>query len=305
MIKIVFMGTPDYATCILEEILKTEFKVPLLVTQPDKPTGRKQILTPPHIKNWAEKNDLDIDILQPKTLREDGIAKKISSYKPDFIIVAAYGQILPKEILEICPCINLHASLLPKFRGASPIQSAILQNDEFTGVTAMLMQEGLDDGDILALRYIKAREKKVNQLFVELSQTAAKLTLNVIKNFSNLQPIKQNSADASYCVKIKKDNGLVSFNENASKIYQKFLAYTPWPGIFLENGLKLKKIELIETISLNRECGLIKDIKDDSIVVTCKKGSILIHSVQAPSKKEMSCLDYVRGKRLSVGSKLV
>ncbi len=305
MIKIVFMGTPDYATCILQKILKAEFMVPLLITQPDKPIGRKQILTPPHIKNWVKKNDLDIDILQPKTLREDGIAKKISSYKPDFIIVAAYGQILPKEILEICPCINLHASILPKFRGASPIQSSILQNDEFTGVTAMLMQEGMDDGDILALSYIKAREKKVDQLFIELSQIAAKLTLNVIKNFSHLQPIKQNSANASYCVKIKKTNGLVSFNENASEIYQKFLAYTPWPGIFLENGLKLKNIELLETISLNHESGLIKNIKDDSIVVTCKKGSILIYSVQAASKKEMSCLDYFRGKRLSVGSKLV
>lgn len=303
--KIVFMGTPDYATCILQEILKTEFKVPLLITQPDKPIGRRQILTPPHIKNWVKKNDLNIDILQPKTLREDGIARKISSYKPDFIIVAAYGQILPKDILEICPCINLHASILPKFRGASPIQSSILQDDEFTGVTAMLMQEGMDDGDILALRYVKAREKKVDQLFSELSQVAAKLTLNVIKNFSNLEPIKQNSADASYCVKIKKDNGLVSFNENASEIYQKFLAYTPWPGIYLENGLKLKNIELVETKSLNHKNGLIKNIKDDSIVVTCKKGSIVIYNVQAPSKKGMSCPDYVRGKRLSVGSKLV
>jgi len=303
--KIIFMGTPDYATCILQEILEAKFQVPLLVTQPDKPIGRKQILTPPHIKNWAVKNNLDIDILQPKTLRQDGIAKKISSYKPDFIIVAAYGQILPKEILEICPCINLHASLLPKYRGASPIQSAILNDDEFTGVSAMLMQEGMDDGDILALRYIKAREKKVDHLFLELSQAAAKLTVNVIKNFCNLQPIKQNSADASYCIKIKKDNGLVNFNGNASAVYQKFLAYTPWPGIFLENGLKLKKIELIEKISLNREGGLIKKINSDSIIVACKKGAVKIYSVQAPSKKEINSVDYVRGKRLIVGSELV
>jgi methionyl-tRNA formyltransferase len=299
------MGTPDYATIILEEIIKNDIKAPLLLTQPDKPIGRKQILTPPHIKNWVQQKKIDIDILQPKTLKEEGIAKKISSYKPDLIIVAAYGQILPLEILKICPCINLHASLLPNYRGASPIQSTILQHDKYAGVTAMLMQEGLDDGDILALRFIEAREKRVDQLFSELSQAAAKLTINVIKNFSDLQPIKQNSADATYCIKIKKNNGLVDFSGDASKIYQKYLAYTPWPGIFMQNGLKLKKMQLLESDSLNHKEGEIENIGDDYIIVTCKKGTLKIYNVQAPSKKEIGSVDYVRGKRLTIGSKLV
>jgi methionyl-tRNA formyltransferase len=303
--KIVFMGTPDYATCILKEILRAGIEVPLLVTQPDKPVGRKQILTPPHIKKWVQDNHIDMDISQPKSLREKGIKEKISHYKPDFIVVAAYGQILPLEILNICPCINLHASLLPKYRGASPIQSTILQNDDLTGVTAMLMQEGLDDGDILALRYIEAKGKRVDKLFDELSFAAASLSIKVLNNFYNILPIKQNNADATYCIKIKKNNGLLDFDRNALEIYQKYLAYTPWPGIFLENGLKLKKLELDETERKNSTVGMIEDITHNYITVACRIGLLKIFIVQAPSKKEISSVEYIRGKRLKIGSKLV
>jgi len=303
--KIVFMGTPDYATCILQEILKAKIKVPLLITQPDKPVGRKQILTLPHIKKWVLDNHKNIDIMQPKSLKDIGIKEKISQYKPDFIVVAAYGQILPIGILDICSCINLHASLLPRYRGASPIQTSILNNDEFTGVTAMLMQEGLDDGNILALRYIEARGKRVDKLFDELATAAASLSINVLKNFYTILPIKQNNADATYCVKIKRDNGLIDFNENASSIYQKYLAYTPWPGIFLRNGLKLKKLEADKIETKYPIVGIINGINDDHITLTCKIGLLKIFTVQAPSKKEINSVDYIRGKRLKVGSKLV
>jgi len=303
--KIIFMGTPDYATCILKEILRAGFKVPLLITQPDKPMGRKQVLTPPHIKKWIKENSININILQPKSLREKGIKEKISLYKPDFIIVAAYGQILPLEILNLCPCINLHASLLPKYRGASPIQSTILQNDDLTGVTAMLMQEGLDDGDILALRYIKAKGKRVDRLFDELSAEAAKLSIKVLSNFHNILPIKQNNVDATYCIKIKKNNGLLDFDRSALEIYQKYLAYTPWPGIFLENGLKLKKIEIDQLERKNSSIGTIEDITREYVTVACKIGMLKIFAVQAPSKKEISSVEYIRGKRLKIGSKLV
>ena len=303
--RVVFMGTPDYATKILKELLSAGVKVPLLVTQPDKPSGRKQILTPPHVKAWVREKDMRLDVYQPKSLRSEDAREKISAYNPDFIVVAAYGMILPVEILDIAPCINLHASILPNYRGASPIQSSILGRDKLTGVTAMRMEEGLDSGDILAFRYVKVSDKRVDELFNDLSIAAAKLTLCVLRNFESIQPVEQFDADASHCTKIKKNNGLFSFDENAKDIHIKYRAYTPWPGIFLENGLKIKKMELVDSSEQNEKSGIIKDISKDYIVVTCRSGLLKIIKMQAPSKKEINATEYARGKRIEVGNSLV
>ena len=303
--RVVFMGTPDYATKILQELLMSGMDVPLLVTQPDKPVGRKQVLTPPHVKEWVVSEKINIDIYQPKTLKNEETREKIKAYNPDFIVVAAYGKILPLDILNIAPCINLHASLLPKYRGASPIQSSILNNDKFTGVTAMLMEEGLDSGDILAFRYVELLDKRVDELFDELSVAASKLTIDVLKNFSQILPVKQSSTDATHCVKIKKNNGQFNFNESASEIYIKFKAYTPWPGIFLENGLKIKDMMICDDLKPNEKSGVITEITKEYIVVTCATGLLKIIKVQAPSKKEVNAVDYVRGKRSEAGSTLV
>jgi len=300
------MGTPDYATEILKELLTCkDIEVPLLVTQPDKPVGRKQVLTPPHIKAYVLEENIDIKIYQPKTLKSEEALLCVSSLKPDFIVVAAYGQILPKAILDIAPCINLHASLLPEYRGASPIQSSLLNNDKFAGVTSMLMEEGLDTGDMLGFSYMELEEHiKVDKLFSKLSIMAAKLTIKTLKNFSIIEPIKQNEMDTSYAKKIKKSDGLVSFEkETAFDIYTKFRAYTPWPGLFLESGLKLKDIS-IALLDKNSESNKITSI-DKSVIVTCKSGSIALKSLQPSSKKEMSAVDYARGKRLEVGNKVV
>jgi len=303
--RAVFMGTPDYATIILKEMINSGIQVPLVITQPDKPVGRKQILTPPHVKRWVVENKNDIKIYQPKTLREKEVKEIISSHSPDFIVVAAFGQILPKNILEIAPCINLHASLLPKYRGASPIQTSILNNDIYTGVTAMLMEEGLDSGDILGFRFVKILNKRVDALFDELSHAAANLTINILENFKQIQPIRQSDADASYCIKIKKENGLFSFDESSNKIFTKYRAYSPWPGIFLNNGLKIKEMRYIKNLDLHDKTGVISEIGRDFISVTCRIGLIKILKVQAPSKKEIGAIDYIRGKRLTLGSKLV
>ncbi len=303
--RIVFMGTPDYATEILKELFDcSDIEVPLLVTQPDKPVGRKQILTAPHIKDYALKNSLCVEIYQPKTLKSSEAYEKIDSFKPDFIVVAAYGQILPKDILDIAPCINLHASLLPQYRGASPIQSSLLNEDKFAGVTSMLMEEGLDSGDILGFSYFKLDEHiKVDKLFEQLSQMAAKLTIKTLKNFSNIKPIKQNSADTTYAKKIKKADGLVCFTqESAKQIYTKFRAYDPWPGLFLDSGLKLRDIELAEGIG---KPSSIIAIDDDGVIVTCRGGALRIKTLQPPSKRAMSAVEYIRGKRLEVGNSLV
>lgn len=299
--KVLFMGTPDYATKIFEELLNSAYEVVALFTQPDKKVGRKQVLTPPHIKQFCIDKNLDIPIFQPEKLRNNDEAKnQIQSFNPDFIIVAAYGQILPKEILEIAPCINLHASLLPKYRGASPIQESLLNDDKYTGVTSMLMEEGLDSGDILGLQYLKITpEMEVTEAFNKLSIIAAKLTITTLDNFENIKPKKQNNAEVSFCGKIKKEDGLISFVD-AKKVYLKYKAYSFWPGVFLESKLKIKDIKLIETQSLNKE-GEILEINSDNIVVGCKYGSLKILTIQSPSKKAVSSVDYIRGQRLNLG----
>ncbi len=303
--RILFMGTPDYATTIFKELINSKYEVIGLFTQPDKPVGRKQVLTPTHIKQYCLDENLNLPIFQPIKLRGNEEAKKqIEDLKPDFIIVAAYGQILPKEILDIAPCINLHASLLPKYRGASPIQESLLNDDYFTGVTSMLMEEGLDSGDILGLQYLKITSTmEVSEAFEKLSIIAATLTITTLDNFENIKPIKQNEAEVSFCKKIKKEDGLVNFLD-AKKLYLKYKAYSYWPGIFLESELKLKDIELVEENSINKE-GEILEISKDFIVIGCKKGSLKIKTLQAPSKKAISSVDYIRGQRLEVGNILL
>ncbi|WP_331775561.1 methionyl-tRNA formyltransferase [Sulfurospirillum sp. 1612] len=305
--RIIFMGTPDYATCILSKILTLpDVCVPLVVTQQDKPVGRKQVLTPPHIKKWLLEKNIETKILQPHSLREAGVKETLASVHPDLIIVAAYGQILPKEILDLAPCINLHASILPSYRGASPIQSSILHQDQWSGVTAMLMEEGLDSGDILALRYVALGEKNVGELFDALATAAADLTLRVIENFPSIQPLPQVNADASYCKKIKKNDGLIDFFDEAKTIYTKYKALTPWPGIFLESGLKIKALAIGDDKQMHHDkAGMIESISEEAVSVLCHKGSLKIKKVQAPSKKEILASEYIRGKRQTIGDFLV
>ncbi|WP_072681433.1 methionyl-tRNA formyltransferase [Arcobacter sp. LA11] len=299
--KILFMGTPDYATKIFEEILESCYEIVGLFTQPDKPVGRKQVITPPHIKQFCMDNNLDLPIFQPEKLRgNEEVKKQIENLNPDFIIVAAYGQILPKEILDIAPCINLHASLLPKYRGASPIQEALLNDDEYTGVTSMLMEEGLDSGDILGLQYLKITPTmEVAEAFSKLSDIAAKLTITTLDNFDNIKPKKQNESEVSFCKKIKKEHGKVDFT-SAKNLYLKYKAYSYWPGVFLNSGLKLKNISLIDTISKNNE-GEILDFDDQGVIIGCSKGSLKVSFLQAPSKKSVNAIDYIRGQRLVKG----
>ena len=299
--RVVFMGTPAYATKILQGI---EEHVVALVTQPDKPVGRKQILTPPHIKAYVLERKLNIPILQPQSLKDRSTIEKIASFKPDFIVVAAYGKILPKEILDLAPCINLHASLLPRYRGASPIQQALLEGERCTGVTAMLMDEGLDTGDILAYEVVRIEdEDNAITLFEKLADRASDLTPVVLERFSSIKPLAQHDVDATYCKKIRKSDGLVDFKD-AVKIYNKYRAFILWPGIYLESGLKLKQIELYDR-EFAGEPGRIRSIEIEGVLVECARGLLLVKRVQPPSKKEMDALSYIRGKRLEVGDTLL
>ncbi len=299
--NIVFMGTPSYAAVILESLL-AKHTIRALVCQPDKRAGREMQLKMPATKELLLEKGLEIPIFQPESL--DGyFVDMLKRIPADIIIVAAFGKILPRSILNLAPCVNLHASILPKFRGASPIQESILAGEKLFGVTLMQMEEGLDSGDILGFRILKNKGQNARELFVELSNAAAKLTLDYLKKKDEVIPLKQNHADCSYCKKIKKEMGMVDFS-NAKTLFLKALAYEGWPEVFLQNGLKLKEVALNETESIN-EAGEILGVLEDRILVGCLRGSVWIGALQVPSKKAVSAYQYLQGKRLKKGDILV
>ncbi len=293
--NIVFMGSPDYAVKILDALAK-KHNITAVYTQPDKPVGRKKILTPTPVKKYALEKGFEV--FTPGSLKNENLKR----FNPDFIVVAAYGLLLPKNVLNTAPCINLHASLLPKYRGASPIQSAILNGDKYTGVTSMLMDEGLDTGDILCWDYTEVGKKTSIDLFNELADIAAKQIIYTIDYFSNIKPLKQSDIFATYSPKIKKQDGFVDFN-SAELIDRKYRAFQPWPGIFTQN-FKINEMELIDTDSKNK-AGEIIEIDDEGVIVGCTEGKIKLIKVQVPGKKEIFAVDYVNGKRLKTGQNIL
>ncbi len=303
MTRIIFMGTPDYAASILEALVAADdIEVVSVYTQPDKPVGRKGVLTPPIVKVVAQ--NTNIPIIQPNRLRDEVVVSEVLATPCDMIIVAAYGQILPKAILEYVPCVNLHASILPQYRGASPIQQSLLNNDTQSGVTAMWMDEGLDTGAIINIRTLDiAQDEMVESLYTRLTDTAVNLTLDVIRNWDRKSAVKQNDNEATNCKKILKSDGLIDFSD-AREIYNRYRAFTPWPGVFIESGLKIKTMRLEEEQS-HGDAGLILSVDKESIVVQCLQGSLRILRVQAPSKQETSVIDYLNGKRIGCGNSLV
>ena len=297
------MGTPHYAKEILETLIDAEdMDVSLVLTQPDRPVGRKKVLTPPPVKVVAEAHD--IEVLQPNRLLDEGMFEAIRDAKPDYIIVAAFGQILPKNILDIAPCINLHASLLPQYRGASPVQQSLLNGDEKSGVTSMLMEEGLDTGDILeVVEFVIPEEMRLHALMQQLTNDACKLTLSTIRNFKNITPKKQNEAEATLCKKIKKSDGEIDFDD-AVDIYNKYRAFEGWPGIFASNGTKFDGLILVDRENKHTPCEIL-GFKEESVMVGCSKGALKIGTLQPASKKAMSAKAYCVGRGLKVGNTIL
>lgn len=298
--RVIFMGTPSYAVAILDKLIEKNYNIVGVFTQPDKVVGRKKILTPPDVKNYILKNNLNIEIFQPNSLKEDTIYEEVLTLKPDIIIVAAYGQILPKNILEICPCINLHASILPKYRGASPIQSAILNDDKISGVTAMKMGEKLDDGDMLGFSFLDISRFKSDEVFKQMEELASNLIVKILKNLNNIENFSQFDALSSKCSKIKKDDGLIKFSDDAKEVFQKFKAFYPWPGIFLENGTKLLNIEFIYD-NESSDFGKIVNLDRESFDLQFKNGVIKVFKIQEKAKKPLLASDFINGKRLKIG----
>ena len=301
--KIVYMGTPHYAEAILKTLIHAEdMEVGLVLTQPDRPVGRKKILTPPPVKVLAHAHT--IKVLQPHRLSDEGIAEAIVACKPDFIVVAAFGQLLPKSILDIAPCINLHASLLPQYRGASPVQQSLLNGDKKTGVTSMLMEEGLDTGPILEqIAFEIPREMRLYALMAQLTHDASQLTLSTLRHFDTLTPIPQEERYASLCKKIKKQDGMVDFSD-ATLLYNKYRAFEGWPGIFAHNGTKFESLTLLEETTPHHPFEILA-IEEEGVSVGCAKGSVRIGTIQPPSKKAMQAKAYCVGRGLKVADTLL
>jgi len=309
--KIIFMGTPDFSVPTLDAIKKDGNEIVLVVTQPDKKKGRKGILTPPPVKEWAVKNN--ISIFQPVKLREKQNIEELEKYEADVIVVAAFGQILPKEVLDMPKygCINVHASLLPKYRGASPIQWAILNGDDETGVTTMQMGVGLDDGDILLQKKVPiSSEDTGGSLFDKLSKVGADLLVETLHRIekNDIVRIPQDDEKATHVGLIKKDFGILSFDEENKYILNKIRALNPWPSAFTFYKDKMVKIWKAKSVSFNNkgyEYGdLVVENKDELLVVT-RNGAISILELQEEGKKRIKAADFLRGHKIEKGDKFI
>ncbi|RDU62417.1 methionyl-tRNA formyltransferase [Helicobacter sp. MIT 14-3879] len=297
--RIIFFGTPIFAKNILQDLIQ-KFEIIALITQEDKPFGRKKELKMPECKEFIISNELKIPIFQPTNVKE--IINNIYSLKPNLILVVAYGKMLPEEITAKFYCINIHASILPKSRGASPIQDMILQNQKYFGVSLIKMNDKLDSGEILSISYIKNNSFDIEESNKILSSIASRLAIKTINSLDSIQELKQIEADCSYCKKINKKDGIIDFN-NAEEIYLKYLAYKTWPQIYITNGTKLSCIDINEKDSTNIK-GKILEIHKDYIVIACKRGSIKVKYIQSVGKNKLPASAYINGKRLKVNDTL-
>lgn len=307
--NIIFMGTPDFAVPTLDLLYKSEkYNVQAVFTQPDKPKGRGYKLTPPPVKVLAEQHDTVV--YQPNSLKNGGdeYIKIIKDLAPDCIVVAAYGKILPKEVLDIPKygCVNVHGSLLPKYRGAGPIQWAVLNDEAESGITTMLMGEGLDTGDMLLKRATPIGENETAaELFDRLADMGANLLIETLEALEqgNVTPEKQDEALACYAPMLSKDMCNIDFSKPVRKVHKQICGLSDWPcAVTKLNGKRLKiyKSEIVSTTSSGKACGEIVDAKDFS--VACGDGVIRFVEIQAEGSKRMKTADYLRGKPVTVGT---
>lgn len=306
-LKIVFMGTPDFAVPILEALIE-KYGVMAIVTQPDKEVGRERILMPTPIKKVG--NDHTILVLQPKKIREE--YEEIISLEPDIIITCAYGQIIPKEILNAprLGCINVHASLLPKLRGGAPIHRAIINGFSKTGITIMYMNEGMDKGDIISQREIAIEESDTAEtLHDKLSVLGRDLLLDTLPSIidGTNKRIPQEESEATYGFNITREDEHISFDKTSRQIYNQIRGLNSWPGAYVTLNGKILKIwasRVGDTYDALVENGTIIKLYDDGFGVKTSNGEIIITKVQPEGKKAMDAKSFINGNQNLLGSVL-
>lgn len=298
--NIIFMGTPDFAVYSLNTIYENNFNVQLVITQEDKPQNRgKKIQMPPVKKRALE---LGLDVYQPNKIRDNDVYEKIKKLKPDLIVVTAYGKIIPKEILDIPTygCINVHASLLPKLRGAAPIQFSIINGESITGLTTMYMDEGLDTGDMIYKEeLIIEKNDNAKTLELKLAELSKKILLKTIESIqSGTAPrIKQNSEEANYAPLISKEMGRIDFTLDGEKICNLIKGLDPWPSAYTTldgEVVKLYSPEIGVTTD-SKDFGKILNLEKNFIEIVANNNTIKIYEIQFPNKKRMKISEFING----------
>jgi methionyl-tRNA formyltransferase len=310
--KIVFMGTPDFTLPILDALKAAGHEIILVVTQPDKPRGRKAELMPPPAKEWALKNG--VPVFQPERIKREEAVEELKKYPCDVCVVAAFGQILSKEILEMprLGCVNVHASLLPKYRGAAPIQWSILNGDEYTGVTTMQMGVGLDDGDILLQKVVDIDDEITGgELFDKLSYVGGDLIVETIEKLDKgeIDPIPQNEVEATHVGMIQKELGNLDFSRSSKELSNYVRGLNPWPSAFTYLNGKMIKIWKAKPLVCNEcngsvEPGTIVLPNEKTMYIKTKDGALSVLEIQMEGKKRMSIEDFLRGNHLNPGDKV-
>jgi len=306
MMKVVFMGTPQMAVPTLRELLENNIDVALVITQTDKPKGRGKQMQAPPVKEFALEKG--IPVLQPKSLRNNPeILEELKSIKPDFLVVAAYGKILPQEVLDVpeyAP-VNVHFSLLPKYRGAAPVNWAVINGEKDTGVATMLMDAGLDTGDILLVEKTEIGRKTAEDIAEELSETGAKLLIKTLLNFKEITPVKQNDAEMTYAPMMKKEDGRIDWTKSASSIECMIRGFVPWPAAYSMLDGKIVKLFAAEVVKAPEDAapGTVFDVTKKTFSIKCGNDGLKILELQPEGKKRMPVGSFLAGAKLTGGEK--
>ena len=305
--KIIFMGTPDFAAASLEALIDSRHEIQAVVTQPDKPKGRKGELTPSPVKVVAEGKG--IKVYQPLKVRDEEFVETLRAYNPDVIVVVAFGQIIPLSILKMPKfgCVNIHGSLLPKYRGAAPIQWAVLDGEKETGITTILMDEGIDTGDILLKKTIQIdTDETSGSLFDKLMALGAETILETLDELEkgNLTPIKQGESPTAYAKMLTKAMGLIDFTKSAKELDCFVRGMDPWPSAYTRLSGKTLKLWKVRVVEGSGKAGSVIDIGKESFTIACGEGAIEVLEVQLEGKKRMSAGDFLKGSTLNIGQEL-
>ena len=304
--RIVFMGTPDFAVPSLQALIDAGHDVCAVYTQPDKPQGRKQILTAPPVKTLALEHD--IPVFQPNTLKNEDEQARLRELAPEVIIVVAYGKLLPKAVLDIPPhgCINVHGSLLPRWRGAAPIQWAGIAGDEMAGVTTMQMAEGLDTGDMLLTYETKVGEKETaGELFDRLAQSGAELLIQTLVKLDEITPRPQDDAQSCYAHMLDKQMAVIDWGKSAHEIDCLIRGLNPWPIALTTLSGERLKVFAAEKANGRGEPGTVLEADPKKgLTVACGEGALGLTEIQLVGGKRMKATDFLRGHAIQVGTKL-
>ena len=304
--RIVFMGTPDFAVPSLQALIDAGHDVCAVYTQPDKPQGRKQILTAPPVKTLALEHD--IPVFQPNTLKNEDEQARLRELAPEVIIVVAYGKLLPKAVLDIPPhgCINVHGSLLPRWRGAAPIQWAVIAGDEMAGVTTMQMAEGLDTGDMLLTYETKVGEKETaGELFDRLAQSGAELLTQTLVKLDEITPRPQDEAQSCYAHMLDKQMAVIDWSKSAHEIDCLIRGLNPWPIALTTLSGERLKVFAAEKANGRGEPGTVLEADPKKgLTVACGEGALGLTEIQLVGGKRMKATDFLRGHAIEVGTKL-